>query len=170
MKDLKCFSLMLIVFLFIIGCSGNHGEFINQTRDQSKVTKQELIDNWSDYDIWLRYHTAYEPPRLIVIIFDTKNDDVKILAAGNYSKVNDQKMWTEIVKENTASDGEFTLAWKSWGPYYTTGVQEVWGPDNQLYGYIVYQEFAVSFERVELVDENTIRLSRGIPITLAGSR
>ena len=170
MKTLKFISLLFIGFAFIMGCAGNYGNFKRQSRNESKATKQQLIDNWSDYDIMLIHHTRYEPPRLIVVIFDMKNDGKKITVERDFNKVNDQAMWSEIVKTNTAKDGEFTLAWKSWGPYYTTGVQEVWGPDNQLYGYVVYQEFAVSFERVELVDENTIRLSRGIPITLAGSR
>ena len=40
----------------------------------------------------------------------------------------------------------------------STGVQEIWGPDNQLYGFIVYQEWTMEVNRVELVDDNTLRL------------
>ena len=72
-------------------------------------------------------------------------------------------MWTEIVKKNTADDGEFTLAWPNYINQYTTGVQEIWGPDNQLYGYVVYQEYAVSLQSVKLVDKNTIQLSWNKP-------
>ena len=120
-----------------------------------------MLDNWSDYDIWLHYHSEYKPPRLTIIVFDTKNDGKKILLGSNYSKVQDQEVWTEIVKENTTSDGEFTLVWNNYalGPYYSTGTQEIWGPENQLYGFIVYQQYVVLLERVTLVDENTIRLS-----------
>jgi len=77
-------------------------------------------------------------------------------------------MWAEIVKENTTSDGEFTLVWDDWGPYYTTAVQEMWGRDNQLYGYVVYQEYAVSLVRVESIDENTIRFSWRPPRPVGG--
>ena len=73
-------------------------------------------------------------------------------------KVKDQEMWTEVVKEHTTSDGEFILVWDR-GQDISTGVQEIWGPDNQLYGFTIYQEHAVELERVELVDGNTILLS-----------
>ena len=78
-------------------------------------------------------------------------------------------MWTAIVNENTASDGEFTLVWDDWGSYYTTGVQEIWGSDNEFFGYIVYQAYAIELERVELVDDNTTQLSWHPPNTLKGS-
>ena len=113
MKQIKYVSLMLILVLLSTGCAGEYGKLKMQTRSESKVTKRELIDNWSDYDIWLHYHTGYKPPRLSAIIFDTKSDDKKILFGSNDSKVKDQEMWTEIVKENTTSDGEFTLVWAS---------------------------------------------------------
>ena len=161
MSNKRLAGVAILILIFIIGCSGNYGKLKFQTRSESMLTKQELIDNWSDYDIWLHYHSEYKPPRLTVIVFDMKNDGKKILFGSNDSKVQDQEMWTEIVKENTTSDGEFTLVWNNYamGPYYSTGTQEIWGPENQLYGYVVYQEYAVALERAELVDENTIRLS-----------
>ena len=168
MKTLKCICLLFIGFAFIMGCSGNYGNFKRQSRSESKVTKQQLIDNWADYDIRLIYRMGHQPPRLIVIIFDMKNDDKKITVERESSKVNDQAMWSEIVKENTASDGEFTLVWGNYGPYYSTGVQEIWGPDNQIYGYIIYQEYAVVLNTVKLVDENTVRLSGRAPRAVGG--
>ena len=56
MKTLKYVSLMFIAFVFIMGCSGNYGNIKTQSESDSKVTQRELIDNWSDYDIWL--HTT----------------------------------------------------------------------------------------------------------------
>ena len=167
MSNKRLAGVAILILIFIIGCSGNYGKFKYQTRSESMLTKQELIDNWSDYDIWLHHHSEYKPPRLTVIVFDMKNDGKKILFGSNYSKVQDQEMWTEIAKENTTSDGEFTLVWNNYalGPYYSTGTQEIWGPENQLYGFIVYQQYVVSLERVELVDENTIRLSWRPPMT-----
>jgi len=170
MKEIKYVSIMFILVLLATGCAGNYGKFKFQTRSESKTTKKQLTHNWSDYDIWLHYHSGYKPPRLTIIIFDTKNDHNKILAPGNFSKVNDQEMWTEIVKENTTSDGEFTLVWNNYalGPYYTTGTQEIWGPENQLYGFIVYQQYAVSLQRVEQIDENTIRITWSPPRAVGG--
>ncbi len=153
---------MLILFILIIGCAENYGNFKWKTGSELKAIQQELLDNWSDYDIWLRYHTDYEPPRISIIIFDTKNDDKRILVGSSYIKVKDQEMWTEIVKANAASDGEFNLVWDIWSRQYNTGVIEVWGSENQLYGFTI-KEDRVLLQRVEQVDENTIRLSWRYP-------
>ena len=95
---------------------------------------------------------------VILIIFDKKDDDKRILIGSSYIKVKDHEMWTEIVKANAASDGEFNLVWDRWSlQYYNTGVLEVWGSENQLYGFIVKEDRKI-LQRVEQVDENTIRL------------
>jgi hypothetical protein len=59
---------------------------------------------------------------------------------GNQVKVKDQDMWTKVLKENTTSDGELTLVGRL-GGRSSTRVQEIWGPDSQLYGFIAYQEW-----------------------------
>ena len=170
MKTLKYICILFIGFALIMGCAGTYGNFKRQSESESKVTKRELIDNWSDYDIWLHYHSGYKPPRLTIIIFDTKNDDKEILVRSSWPKVKDQEMWTEIVKANTASDGEFTLVWDSrYGHGYST-VQEIFGLDNQFYGFIMHQPYAVSLQRVEQIDENTIRISWGPPREEWGGR
>jgi hypothetical protein len=66
-------------------------------------------------------------------------------------------MWTEVLKENTTGDGELSLATRL-GGRSSAEVQEFWGPDGQLYGFIVYQEWTKEVDRVELVDDNTLRL------------
>ena len=156
MKTIKCVSLMLIAFVSIMGCSGNYGKVKPQSGSESKVTQRELIDNWSDYNIWLSYYGGLRGSWLAVIVFDPKNDDRKILVGSNLSKVKDQEMWTEIVKTNTNSDGNFRLFY--WGLDATTGVQEIWGPDSQIYGFTIYQQFSVERVKVKLVDENTVRV------------
>jgi len=37
-----------------------------------------------------------------------------------------------------------------------TGVREIWGPDNQLYGFIVHQQMDIV--NAELVEKDTMRL------------
>jgi hypothetical protein len=135
---------MLIAFVFMMGCSGNYGKLKTQSASDSKVTQQELIDNWSDYDIWFKS---------AVIVFDSKNDDKKILVGSNWGTVKDQETWTEIVKENTTSNGDISPMWAN---YSMTGVREIWSPDNQLYGYIMHQQGDLVSAKV--VDENTMRL------------
>ena len=153
MNAIRLAGIIILILSFIVGCSGNHGEIRPQTESESKGTQGELIDSWSDYDIWL----IYRKDRLAVIIFDWKNDDRTILTESNWRKVKDQEMWQEIVKANTTSDGDFKLS----GDYSggTSRVNGIWGPDNQLYGLIVYQGYSVSLGSVKQVDEYTIRLS-----------
>jgi hypothetical protein len=153
MNTKRLAGIAILIFTFFIGCSGTYGEIKPQTESESKGTQRELIDSWSDYDIWLIYKKA----QLAVIIFDWKNDDRTILAESNWLMVKDQEMWQEIVKANTTSDGDFKLP----GDYSagTSRVQGIWGPDNQLYGLIVYQAYSVSLGIVKPVGENAIRLS-----------
>jgi len=146
-------GIAILIFTFFIGCSGNYGEIKPQTESESKGTQRELIDSWSDYDIWLIYKKA----QLAGLIFDWKYDDRTILAESNWRKVKDQEMWQEIVKANTMSDGDFKLPGDYSGS--TSRVEGIWGPDIQLYGLIVYQTYSVSLGSVKLVDENAIRLS-----------
>jgi len=156
-KTLNYVSTLLIASAFIIGCSGNYGTFKHQTGNESKITQRELIDNFSDYDIWL----LYRKDRLAAIIFDPNNDDRKILVGRDWRKVKNQEMWTEIVKANTTSDGDFKIP----GVYSdgTSRAQEIWRPDNQLYRFIINQAYRVSLGNIKLVDENTIRLAWSHP-------
>ena len=51
----KLTGIATIIFALVMGCSGKYGNFKTQSASDSKVTQQELFDNWSDYDIWLNY-------------------------------------------------------------------------------------------------------------------
>ena len=148
MKTLKYVSLMLIALGFILGCSGTSTSIKNQSEDESKVSQEKLINNWSDYHI--RY-------RAFAIVFDPKNDDRRILLGGNtgwwWRTIKDQESWTEFVKENTTSQGDISPIGAD---FSMTGVREIWGPDNQHYGLIITQEMDTVSTR--LVDENTLRL------------
>ena len=138
---------ILILFLFM-GCSGNYAKIKTQSETDSKATQQELIDNWSDYHI--RY-------RKFAIVYDPKNDDRRILLGGNtglwWSAIKDQESWTEFVKENTTSQGDISPIGAD---FSMTGVREIWGPDSQLYGFIITQRMDTVSTR--LVGENTLRL------------
>ena len=144
MKSTKYDILILIAFILILGCAGTYGDFKEQSESDSKITQQKLIDDWSEYDIWFKS---------AVIVFDPKNDNKKILVDKNWGTVKDQEMWTEILEDNTTSDGNISPVWAS---YSMTGVREIWGPDNQLYGYIIHQ--MPDLVSAKVVDENTMRL------------
>ena len=154
---------MVIAIIFIMGCSSeNYGIYKREIGSEPNATRQKLVDNWSDYDILLIYNESFEPDRLISVIFDTKNDNMKILVETHWSKVKveDQEMWTKIVKENAQLLGP-------WQDNANKDVQEIWGPDNQLYGYVITWA-SVVLDRVELVDKNTIQLSGHPPRPVGG--
>ena len=160
MKTLKFICLSFIGFAFIMGCSGNNANIKNLSEDKSKVTQQELIKNWSDYDIWLSYNRGYPPLELLNIIFDTKNDNKEIVVEhnGGIVKVKDQQMWTEVVKENTTGDGDFWLV-TSRSVRGVTRVSKITDSDNQLFGYVIYHDCCPV--NTSFVGENTLRLDVG---------
>ena len=137
-------GIAILILVLIMGCSGTHANIKNQSGDESKLTQKKLIDNWSDYEIWFKS---------TVIVFDPKNDDKKIMVGGNWGTVKDQATWTGIVKANTTSQGDIDPVW-SYDPM--TGVREIWGPENQFYGYVIHQRR--DLVNATVVDENTVRL------------
>ncbi len=148
---MKYVSLLLIAFAFIMGCSGNYANIRNQSESESMAIQQELLDNWSDYDI--RYTN-------LIIVFDPKNDDKKILVGNYWGTVNDQETWTRLVSGNERLPG----SWQTnivWG----NQIREIW-VNNQFYGYISNQPLEQISAKT--VDENTVRLFRtpnAAPIT-----
>ena len=154
MKAKNYISLFLVVIVSTIGCSQNYGKLKTKSQSDIRLTQNELIDNWSDYNIWLIYSRV---PKLHLIVFDPKDDGRKILVGSNWTKIKDQETWEEILKANTTSDGDFSMVWANYD--YTTRAQEIWGPDNMLYGYIIYQDVVVEWVNLKLVDENSMQLS-----------
>ena len=138
-------GIVIQIVAFVMGCSGSYGKIKTQSKNESKITQQKLIDNWSDYIIWLR---------TTVVVFDPKNDDRKILVGSNWGTVKNQEAWTQIVKANTTGQGNVSPVWAN---YAMTRVREIRSPDNQqLFGYIIHQQRDLLSAR--LVDENTMRL------------
>ena len=144
MKTVKYIILMFYAFSLIVGCSQDSAILKTQSADQSKITQQELLNNFSDYTIWLR---------ATAVIFDPKDDDLKIVVGGNWATVKDQATWEQIVKDNTTNNGNITPLWAN---YAMTGVREIRSRDNQLFGYIIHQQRDMVSARV--VDVNTMRV------------
>jgi len=148
MNTKRLAGIVILILIFIMGCSGTKGKLKTQSESESKVTQQKLIKNWSDY--YIRYRQA-------VLVFDPKNDNRKILLGGKrgwwWTTIEDQESWTEFVNTNMTSQGDFRPLVAA---YPMTGVREIWGPDNQLYGFIVHQQMDIV--NAELVEKDTMRL------------
>ena len=161
MKKIKYVFLMLTVFLCIVGCSARYGEVKTQSESDARGTEKELLNNWSDYNVYISRSTLVErlkgPHEAGAIVFDPKNDDRTILLGIKWDTVKDQKAWAEIVKANTTSEGHFDIsAFGSTDLGYSTRIREIWGHDKQLYGFIISRDR--SEVTVSKVDEKSIRL------------
>jgi hypothetical protein len=144
MKLLKSIGLFL-AFVVLFGCAGKYGKIKNQSRSESLVTQQKLVDNWSDYHIW--YRSA-------VIIFDPKDDDMKILVGNSWGTIKDQASWDRLVEQNTTGSGTVSPLYASSAMTY---VREIWGPENQFFGYILHQRS--DLVSASVIDANTMRIN-----------
>ena len=72
----------ILIIAFIMGCSGTNGKLKTQSESESKVTQQELIDNWSNYKISLDYRETSGLP--LAIDLDTLYSQIAIpMTPGN---------------------------------------------------------------------------------------
>ncbi len=161
MNSKRLTGILILLFIFTVGCSGNYGKIHTQSESDAKATQKELFNNWTEYNVYAnRSHTwvvrLKGPSGAGAIVFDPKNDDRKILVGSTWDTVNDQKAWMEIVKANTTSAGDFDLSTAGSVNITNTEVRDIWGPDDQLYGFIISQ-LRVSVV-VKKVDERSIQL------------
>ena len=141
---IKRFAGITILTLFLfMGCTGNHANLNTKSEKETKITQQELINSWSDYDI------SYDT---VVIVFDPKNDDKKILVDNYWSTVKDHETWTRLINGSERSPGGWETN-RVWG----NPIREIW-VYNQFYGYVTHQPRELVAARI--VDENTVRLFR----------
>ena len=131
-----------LLLTFFMGCSGNYANIRNLSENESNAIQQELLDNWSDYNISYNHQ---------IILFDPKKDDKAILV-GNYwwGTVKDQETWTRLV------NGNERLPWGYTNQVWGNKFREIWISDSQFYGYVTHSQNELISAR--LVDENTVRL------------
>jgi hypothetical protein len=88
----------------------------------------------------------------LVIVFDPKNDNKKILVGNYWSTVNDQETWTRLV------NGNERLPWGYTNQVWGNEIREIWFTDNQFYGYITHAPNVLV--SAQIVDETTVRVFR----------
>ncbi len=140
MKIMRLAGIAVLIFVSILGCSGNNANLRNKSESESRAIQQELLDNWSGYDI------SYND---VVIVFDPKDDDKKILVYNFWSTIKDQESMTQLVNgTNKPPNRRSNLVWGE-------PIRGIW-VNNQLYGYISHQRGELI--NAQIVDENTVRL------------
>ena len=87
-KSLPIFIIGIVLLYFIVGCVPGRAKI---GREKS-VTVSDLAENWKNYDVYYA-GSSYRP---IAILFDPKNDDVK-LVGDVWTKVEDGRTLSSLV-------------------------------------------------------------------------
>ncbi len=133
-------GIVILIFVFIMGCTGGYGNIGKQTDTEDKMTLGELRESWEEYTIYYSYRWDSKPS---AIMFDPKNNDKKLVGDSWY-KIEDQKTLSETIRIIQEQ-------------YDHCHVDIIEGPDNQFFGYIYYPHW-LSLP-VTVVDERTLYVS-----------
>ena len=156
---LKWTGLIIVFGLLVLSCETTSNvikgffdtdketgpRFVNLRVKKQQQVKQELETNWSRYTIYyIPEHAA---------LFDPI-DDGNTLVVGNpwLKSEDDKKAWVEILQQNTQT--RETIIDKVLRS--TTGFLEIIGPDEQFFGYLVYDK--IDMVTLKIIDQNTIRI------------
>ncbi len=143
---LKWTGLMILFGFFMVSCATDTGpRFVDLRAKKQQQIKQELENNWPRYSIY------YIPER--AVLFDPKDDGNTLVVSGRWIRFgDDKKAWVEILRENTqTSDNIFDTLLRT-----TTGFQEIIGPDEQFFGYLIHQK--MDLVALKVIDRNTMRI------------
>jgi hypothetical protein len=136
MKKYINISLILFLVLIISGCvqlQGNYGSTKVIPRTGGKVTIQDLINKWDDYNI---YYAGYGVRLPLGVWFDPKDSDTS-LVGDLWKPVPDKKTLIEIT--------QWIYPYTQYEPY----LYEILGPDGRFYGYLYYSYGPVVFKKID---------------------
>ena len=147
-KRRETVSIFIItaLILFISGCA-NYGKLRVESRNvniastnsstkySEKMTIQKLVNNWQDYDI---YYSGYKPSRATGIMFDPKEDDLRLLGD-----------WWEKIESRESL--EFALKWINFPRdfFEIIPLYNMIGPGEKVYGYMYTPFTHVTFKQVD---------------------
>jgi hypothetical protein len=140
------FIIMTLIF-FISGCA-NYGKLrvesrnanhiastYSSTRYGENMTIDKLVNNWKNYDI---YYAGFRQDRATGIMFDPKNDDLKLLGD-----------WWEKIDSKESLD--FVLKWMNFPRdfFEIIPLYRMIGPGEKVYGYMYTPFIHVTFKQVD---------------------
>jgi hypothetical protein len=143
---LKWTGLVIFLGFLFVSCATETGpRFADLRANKQQQIAQELENNWPAYII------HYIPEH--AVLFDPKDDENTLLVSGRWIKFTDnKKVWVEILRQNTqTTDSVFD---KILGK--TTGFQEIIGPDEQFFGYLIHEK--MDLVALKIIDRNTMRI------------
>ena len=121
MEQQKGMILSILIFsivLVINGC-GPVPKIRPQRGPNERISLQELVQNWEDYDI---LYAGWSVTDIYGIMFDPKNNDMK-LGGNRWKKIDDQDTREKV----------FGMV-----PEKTRYPSRIVGPEDEFYGYILY--------------------------------
>jgi len=101
-------------------------------RTGGKVTIQDLIDKWNDYNI---YYAGYDVRLPLGLFFNPKDSDNR-LVGDLWKPVTDKKTLIEIT--------QWLYPYTQYEPY----LYEILGPNGKFYGYLYYSYGPVVFKKI----------------------
>ncbi|MBW2436472.1 MAG: hypothetical protein JRF29_04275 [Deltaproteobacteria bacterium] len=142
----KWTGLMLLFGFFVVSCATDtEPRFVDLRAKKQQQIQQELETNWPQYIIYFIPEHA--------VLFDPKDDGNTLIVSGRWIKFeDDKKVWVEILRQNTQTKSNFldTLL------RTTTGFQEIIGPDEQFFGYLIHEK--MDLVALKVIDRNTMRI------------
>ena len=133
-------GILILIFAFIMGCSGTYGKIGKQNETLDKVTLAELRENSDDYDI---YYGMRSNRWASAIMFDPKDNGTK-LAGDSWIIIEDQETLTQKIEEIKSQ-------------YDYARVHIIEGENNQVFGYMYYPTYL--YVPVKVIDERTLYVS-----------
>ena len=140
MKTYTYLTLLGALSLLLIGGCAWHkgyGKVRVLPRQEEKATLQRLKVNWQDYTI---YYAGLKVGTAAGVMFDPKGDD-KTLRGDTWIKVEDKETLLELIG-----------VIESYIHFYPR-LHRILGPDDQLYGYLLYAWCHPVFK---VIDEKTL--------------
>ena len=142
-KGVAFFVVGMVLISLIVGCAPNRAKI----RKETTVSISDLAENWKNYDVYY----AGSPGRPIGILFDPKNDGVK-LVGDQWTKVEDEGTFSSVVA--AVLPGSNASSIRSRGDDKIIGYycQTKYTSTTQYYGGHTYNPIAKE------IDETTIRV------------
>jgi hypothetical protein len=125
MMDIKKLAgILILLFIFMMGCAvdtGNYGNVSKQIGTEDKITLTDLRDNWNEYDV---YYGKRSIRWADAIMFDPKNNGTE-LTGDSWFKIEDQETLDAHIEDIQ-------------NLYSYAGVYLIEGADNRVFGYMYY--------------------------------
>ena len=155
MNSKRSSGIVILIMAFIVGCTGDYGLVRRQRPTDNKMTLAELRENFEDYHIYVGKKNGRQPYK---ILFDPKNDEIRLVGGNGWHKIEDQQALSEMISETLTN----------WSMHEVMIIE---GPDRQFLGYMNYSwgsnaqgeaSFTPSAAEVKVIDKHTVYVRGGI--------